>query len=173
MLSRRAAGCAFSSNAVLSKSWFLVYICCSVQFSRSVVSDSLRPHDHQASLSITDYWSLPKLLSIELVMPSNQLILGRPPFSSSLQSFLISGSFQMSQLYASDGQSIGVSASTSILPMNTQDWSPLGWTPCSPRDFQESSPTPQFRSVNSSVLSFLYSLILTSIHDYWENHSFD
>ena len=52
-----------------------------------------------------------------------------------------------------------------------EDW-PL-WSPCNPRDSQESSPTPQFTSINSSVLSFLYSLTLTSIHDSWENHSFD
>ena len=66
--------------------------------------------------------------------------------------------------------SFGVSVSTSVLPMNTQDWSPLEWTvrsPCSPRDSQESSPTPQFKSLNSLALSFLYSLTLTSIHDYW------
>ena len=62
--------------------------------------------------------------------------------------------------------SIGVSASASVLLMNTQDWSP-----CSPRDSQESSPTPQFKSINSSVLSFLYSPTLTSIHDHWKNHS--
>ena len=52
-----------------------------------------------------------------------------------------------------------------------QDW--LVGSPCSPRDSQESSPTPQFKSINSSVLSFLYSPTLTSIHDYWKNHSFD
>ena len=74
------------------------------------------------------------------------------PFSSCPQSFPASGSFQMIQLFASGGQSIGVSASTPVLPMNTQDWSP-----CSPRDSQESSPTPQFKSISSSVLSFLYS----------------
>ena len=78
------------------------------------------------------------------------------PFSSCLQSFPASGSFPMSQLFISGGQSIGVSASASVLPMNTQDWSP-----CSPRDSQESSPTPKFKSINSSVLSFLYSLTLT------------
>ena len=72
---------------------------------------------HQTSLSITNCWSLPKLMSIELVMPSNHLI----PFSSCLQSFPASGSFQMSQLFVSVGQSIGVSASISVLPMNTQD----------------------------------------------------
>ena len=68
------------------------------------------------------------------------------PFSSCPQSFPASGSFQMSQLFASGGQSIGASASTSVLPMNTQDWSPLGWTDWilgSPRDSQESFPIPQ------------------------------
>ena len=74
----------------------------------------------------------------------------------------------MSQFFAGGGQSIGVSASTSVLPMNTQDWSPLGWTPCSPRDSQESSPTPQSKSINSSALSFVYSLTITSIHDHWK-----
>ena len=95
------------------------------------------------------------------------------PFSC-LQSFPTSGSFQMSQFFASGGQSIGVSASTSVLPMNIQDWSPLGWTgwiSLLPRDSQESSPTPQFKSINSLVLSFLYSPTLTSKHDYWRNHS--
>ena len=96
------------------------------------------------------------------------------PFSSCLQSFPASGSFQMSQFFASGGQSIGVSASTSVLPMNIQDWFPLGWigligSPCSPRDSQESSPTPQFQSINSSVFSIPYSPPLTSIHDYWKN----
>ena len=87
------------------------------------------------------------------------------PFSSCPQSLPASGSFPMSQLFASGGQSIGVSASASVLPMNTQDWSPLGWTvasPCSPRDCQESSPTPQFKSINSSVLSFLHTLQIIS-----------
>ena len=78
-----------------------------------------------ASLSITNSWSLLKLMSIESVMPSNYLIF--IPFSR-LQSFPASGSFQMSQLFASGGQSIGISASTSVLPMNIQDWFPLGWT---------------------------------------------
>ena len=68
---------------------------------------------------------------------------------------------------------IGVSASASVLPVNIQDWFPLRWTGCCPKDSQESSPTPQFKSNNSSVLSFLYSSALTSIHDYWKNHSFD
>ena len=98
-------------------------------------------------------------------------------FSSHLQSFPASGSFQMSQFLASGGQSIGVSASASVLPMNIQDWFPLGidwlYPPCSPSDSQESSPTPQFKSTNSSALSLLYSPTLTSIHDDWKNHSLD
>ena len=97
------------------------------------------------------------------------------PFSSYLKSFPASRSFQMSQLFASSGQSVGLSASTSDLPKNIQDWLLLGltgWISCSPRDSQESSPTPlNFGvelSINSSVLSFLYSPALTSIHDYWK-----
>ena len=80
-----------------------------------------------ASLSITNSQSLLKLMSIELVMPSNHLVLCRP-FLFSPQSFPASGSFLMSQFFASGSQSIGVSASTSVPPMNAQDWSPLGWT---------------------------------------------
>ena len=100
----------------------------SVQFlSRVWLSATPWTTAHQACLSITNSWSLLKLMSIELVMPSNHLILCCP-FSSHLQSFPASGSFQMSQLFASGGQSIRLSASTSVLPMNTQDWSPLGWT---------------------------------------------
>ena len=77
----------------------------------------------------------------------------------------------MSQYCISGGQSIRVSASASILPMNSQDlfclkWT--GWTSCSPRDSQESSPIPQFKSINSLALSFLYSPTLTSICDYWK-----
>ena len=84
------------------------------------------------------------------------------------------GSFPMSQLFISGGQSIGASAS--VLPRNIQldfleDW--LVWSPCSPRDSQESSPTPQFKSINSLTLSLFYGPALTSLHDYWKNHSFD
>ena len=77
----------------------------------------------QASLSITNSRSSPKLMSIESVMPSNHPILC-VPFPSCPQSFPASGSFQMSQFFTSGGQIFGVSASTSVLPMNTQDWSP-------------------------------------------------
>ena len=98
------------------------------------------------------------------------------PFSSCPQSLPASESFPMSQLFTSGGQSIKVSASTPVLPMNTQDWSPLGGlvgSPCSTRDSQASSSTPQSKSIHSLALSFLYSLTLTSIHDYWKNHSLD
>ena len=81
----------------------------------------------QASLSFTISQSLLKLMSIESVMPSNHLILCRP-FSSCLQSFPASGSFPMSQLSPLGGQSIGASASASVLPMNIQTRFPLGWT---------------------------------------------
>ena len=126
---------------------------------------------HQASLSITKSWSSPKPI-ISSQWCQTTISSSVVPFSSCPQSFPASGSFQMSQLFASGGQSIGVSASTSVLPMNTQDWSPLGWTgwiSLQSRDSQESSPTPQFKSINSSALSFLYSPTLTSIHDYWKN----
>ena len=102
----------------------------SVQFSRSVVSDSLRPHELQharppcpsptpgvhPNTCPLSQWCHPTISSSVV------------PFSSCPQSFPASGSFPMSQLFTSGGQSTGVSASTSVLPMNTQDWSPLGWT---------------------------------------------
>ena len=100
-----------------------------VQFSHSVVSDSATPWTaaHQASLRIINSQNLLKFMFFTSVMPSNHLILHRqlllPP-----QSFPASGSFPMSQFFTSGSQSIGVSASTSVLPMNIQDWCPLGWT---------------------------------------------
>ena len=149
----------------------------SVQFSHSVVSDSLRPHWQQHSRfpcpsptpgncsnsCPSSWWCRPTISSSVI------------PFSSCLQSFPASGSFPMKQFFTLDSQSIGVSASASVLPMNIQDWFPLGLvgSSYSPRDSQESSPTPQFKSINSSALSFLYSPTLTSIHDYWKNHNFD
>ena len=80
----------------------------------------------QASSSITNSWSLPRLISIESVMPSNHLILRHPLLLPSV--FPSTRSFPMSQLLASGGQSIGVLASTSVLPINTQDWFPVGWS---------------------------------------------
>ena len=99
------------------------------QFSHSVMSDSATPWTAacQASLSITNSQSLLKLMSIESVTPSKHLILCRP-FSSCLQSFPASGSFPMSRFFEPGGQSIGVSALISVLPMNIQDLFPLGWT---------------------------------------------
>ena len=91
-------------------------------------------------------------------------------------SFPASGSFPVSQFFASGVQSIGASTSASVLPVNIQNWFPkdlLVWPPCSPRDSQESFLTPQSKSINSSALSFLYSPILTSIHDHRKNHSLD
>ena len=82
---------------------------------------------HQASLSITNSQSLPKLMSIELVMPTNHLILCCPlPLLPSI--FPSIKVFSNESALCSGGQSIGVSVSTSVLPKNTQDWSPLGWT---------------------------------------------
>ena len=98
-----------------------------IQFSCSVMSESLRPVAHQASLSITNSQSLLKFMSIESVMPSNHLILCcpllLPPSIFPAPEF-----FPVSQFFTSGGQSIGVSASASVLPMNIQDWFPLGWT---------------------------------------------
>ena len=107
-----------------------IYTHISVQFSHSVVSDSLRPHELQHARSPCpsptprvhsnsrplSWWCHPAISSSVV------------PFSSCPQSFPASGSFQMSQFFASGDQSIGVSASASVLPMNIQDWSPLGWT---------------------------------------------
>ena len=101
-----------------------------VQFSHSVMSDSLRPHEPQhtrppcPSPTAGVYPdSCPLSWWCHLAVSSSVV-----PFSSCPQSFPAAGSFQISQLFTSGGQSIGVSASTSVLPMNTQDWSPLGWT---------------------------------------------
>ena len=103
----------------------------SVQLSHSVMSNSLRPHELQHTRapcpSLTP--GVVKLMSIESVMPSSHLILC-VPFSSCPQSLPASESFPVSQLFAWGGQSIGVSASASVLPINPQDWSPLertGW----------------------------------------------
>ena len=146
-------------------------------FSCSVKSDSLWPHGLQhtrppcpsptpgvySNSCPLSWWCHPTILYSVV------------PFSSCFQSFPASGSFLMSWVFISGGQSIWVSASTSILPMNIQDWFPeiLVGSPCSPRDSQESSPTPQFKRINSSVLSFLHSPTLISIHDRWKNHSLD
>ena len=148
----------------------------SVQFSCSVVSDSLRPHELQharppcpsatprvyPNSCPSSRWCHPAISSSVI------------PFSSCPQSLPASESFPMSQLFAWGGQSPGVSTLASVLPMNTRTdllQNELVGSSCSPRDSQESSPTPQFKSINSSALSFLHSPTLTSIHDHWKNHS--
>ena len=148
----------------------------SVQFSRSVVSNSLRPHELQHTR--------PPCPSPTPRVHPNSCPLSRwchpaisysvVPFSSCPQSIPASESFPMSQLFAWGDPSIRVSALASVLPKNTRDWSPLNGlvgSPCSRRDSQESSPTPQFKSINSLALSFLHSPTFTSIHDHWKNHS--
>ena len=130
----------------------------------------------QASLSITNSWSLLKFISIESVIPSNHVMLCRPLL-------LLPSIFSCTRVFSNESV-LHVrwpkcwSFSFSISPSNEYsglisfriDWLDLL---CSPRDSQESSPTPQFKSISSSVLSFLYSPTLTSTHDYWKNHIFD
>ena len=103
---------------------------CSIQFSHSVMSHSLHPHGLQRA---RPPWPSPTPGVYSDSCPLSQwchptILSSVIPFSSCLASFPASGSFQMSQPFASGGQSIGVSVSTSVLPMNTQNWSPLGWT---------------------------------------------
>ena len=127
---------------------------------------------HQASLSITNSWEFTQTRRLsQWCHPtiSSSVI----PFSSCLQSFSASESFQMSQHFASGGQSIGVSASTSVLAINTQDCSPLGWTgwiSLQSKGLSIAFSNTTFKSINSFALSFLYSPTLTFIHDYWKNH---
>ena len=149
----------------------------SVQFSCSVMSDSLRHHGLQHARSPCpsptpkvypnscplSWWCHPTI--------SPSVI----PFSSHLQSFLASGSFPMSQFFASGGQSIGVSASTLVLPTNIQDWFPLGWTGWI--SLKSKGLSRVFSNTTVQKHQFfgaqLYSPTLTSMHDYWKNHSLD
>ena len=135
----------------------IVYV--SVQFSCSVMSDSLQPHGPQhgqPSLSITNSRSLLRLKSTESVMPSSHLILCCPLLlplvPPSIRVFSNESTFHMRWPKYQNG---------------------LVGSPCSPRDSQEFSPMPQFKSINSLALSSLYGPTLTSIHDYWKNHSFE
>ena len=119
---------------------------------------------HQVSLS-TISWRFAQThvhWVSDTIQPSRPLSSPTPPVFS----LSASGSFPVSQLFSSGGQSIGTSASTSVPAINIQDWSPLGWTgwsPCSPRDSQESSPTLQFENINSLLFSLLYGPTLTSV----------
>ena len=148
-----------------------------VQFSCSVLSDSLQSHGLQHAR--------PPSPSPTPGIYTNSRPLSRwchPTISSSvvpfshLQSFPASGSFQMSQFFASGGPSIGVSASASVLPMTMQDWFPLGLTgliSLQSKGLSRVFVKPQFKTINSSALSFLYVPTFKSIHDYWKNLSFD
>ena len=129
----------------------------------------------QASLSITNSQSLLKLISIESVMPSNHLILCHPLLLSP-SSFPASEPFQMSQFFKSGGQSIEVSDSASVLPMNIQDGFTLGWTVWI--SLQSKGLSRVFFNTTVQKHQFFgtwlsYSPTLTSIHNYWKNHSFD
>ena len=142
------------------------------------MSDSLRPHESQharppcpspasgvCSNSCPSSWWCHPAISSSVI-----------PFSSCPQPLPASGSLPMSQLFTWGGQSTGVSASASVLPMNTQDWCPLGWTGWislqskgRSRVFSNTTvPNHQFFGA-----SFLYSPTLTSIHDHWKNHNLD
>ena len=128
---------------------------------------------HQASLSFTNSQSLLKLMSMESVMPFKHLILCRPLL-------LLPSIFPSIRVFSNESilhsRWAKYWASASVLPMNIQDWFPLGWAgwfSCSPRDSQESYPTPQFKSISSSALSLLYGTTLTSTHDNWKSHIFD
>ena len=150
----------------------------SVQFSGSVVSDSLWPHEPQHARAPrpsptsrvypnpcpSSRWCYPTISSSVV------------PFSSCLQSFPASGIFPMSQLFTSDDQNNGVSASASVLLMNIHDWFPLdltGLISLQSKGLSRVFSAPQFKSINASELSFLYSPTLTSIYDHWKNHSLD
>ena len=127
----------------------------SVQFSCSVVSNSLWPHglQHQASLSITNSWSLLKLMSIESVIPSNHFILCRPLLflPSIFPSITV---FSVSQFFTSDDQNTGVSALASVLPMNIKSGFPLGWT--------------GWISLQSEELSRVFSNTMVQKHEFFD-----
>ena len=130
-----------------------------------------------AFLSITNSWSSPKLMSIESVMSSSHLILCRPllllpPIPPSIRVFSNESTLCMRwPKYWSFSFSISPSNEHPGLISFRMDW--LDLLAVSPRDSQESSPTSQFKSINSSALSFLHSPTLTSIHDHWKNHSLE
>ena len=143
--------------------------------SRVHVSATPRTAAHQASLSITNSWSLPRSMSIESVMPSNHLILCHPLL-------LLPSIFPRIRVFSNES-ALRIkwptywSFSFSISPSNEHpglisfrmDWLDL----LAVQGTLKSSPIPQFKSISSSALSFLHSPTLTSIHDHWKNHSLD
>ena len=140
----------------------------SVQFSRSVVSDSLRPREPQHARppcpSLTPGVYPKSCLSSRWCHPaiSSSVV----PFSSCPQSLPASGSFPMSQFFTSGGQSTGVSASASVLPMNTQDWSPLGWTGWSSLQSKGLKSLLQHHSSKASILWCSVFFIFQLSHPY-------
>ena len=153
----------------------LLYYCCLVPKSCLTLCD---PTDCSTP-GFTVLHSLPELAQIHVHWVNNAIQPSHPLLSPSPPVFNLSqhqGLFQWVSSLPSDGQNIGASASASVLPMNVQDWFPLdglvGSSYC-PRDSQVFSPVPQFKSINSSVLSLLYGPTLTSVHDYWKKYSFD
>ena len=152
----------------------------SVQLGRSVVS--LCDPMNRSTRGLPVHHQLPEFTQTHIhrvsdaIQPSHPLSSPSAPAPNSSQHQSL---FPMSQLFAWGDQSTGVSALASFLPKNTQDWSPLEWTGwislqskgLSRKKRKKSSPTPQFKSINSLVFSFLHSPTLTSIHDYWKNHS--
>ena len=148
-----------------------------VQFSCSFVSDSLQPNELQHTRLPCPS---PNSRVYSNSCPSSRwwhptISASVVPFSSCLRPFPVSGSFPMSHLFPSGGQSIGVPASASVLPINIQDWSPLGWTgwiSLQSKGLSRVFFNTTVQSINSLVLSFLYSPALISIHDHWKSHSF-
>ena len=153
-------------------------MCPTLQFSHSVMSDSLRPHESQharppcpspnpgvhSDSRQSSQWCHPAI--------SSSVVL----FSSCPQSLPASESFPVSQLFAWGSQSTEFQLQHHSLQSNPRAdllQNGLVGSPCSPRDSQESSPTPQFKSISSLALSLLHSPTLTSIHDHWKNHSLD
>ena len=150
----------------------------SVQFSSSVMSNSLRLHEsqharppcpsptsgvHSDSRPLSQ-WCHPAISSSVV------------PFSSCLPSLPESESFPMSQLFAWGGQSTGVTASTSVPSMNTQDWYPLGgtgWISLQSKGLSRVFSNTTVQKHQTLALSLLHSPTLTSIHDHWKNHSLD
>ena len=148
------------------------------QISRSVMSDSLRPHESQYARPHCPtptpgvHWDSRPLSQWCHPAISSSVV----PFSSCPQSFPASESFPVSQLFTWGGQSTGLTALASVLQRNPRAdllQNGLVGSPCSPRDYQESSPTPQFKSINSLVPSLLHRPTLTYIHDHRKNHSLD
>ena len=147
------------------------------QSSHSVVSDSLQPHGLQhtrlpcpsptpracSNSCPLSLWCHPTISSSVI------------PFSSHLQCFPTSRSFPVSQFFTSGGQRIGVSASASVLPMNIQDWFPLGWTGWISLQSKGLSGVFSNHSSKASILrcSAFFMVQLTSLGDYWKNHRFD